>query len=82
MASGITHILLSKKLQDELPEGALKDILDEGSDFLTVGSIGTDLPYASKVEDLFLSDQSDLADLFHYDKTNLIPLLALERLKQ
>jgi len=53
MPSGITHIFLTKKIQDELPDGLLKDILAYGSDFLTVGAVAPDLPYASIADDDF-----------------------------
>jgi len=82
MPSGITHILLSRKLQDEIPDGPLKDILAAGSKFLTVGSVAPDLPYASVADnDFFLSTQSKLANSFHYDQTNQIPLKAFFYLK-
>lgn len=83
MASGITHLLLTKKLQDELSDGMLKDILAYASDALIVGSVAPDLPYASIVDDdLFFTTESDQADRFHYTKTNQIPLKSLEWLKQ
>ena len=82
MASGITHILLSKKLQDEIPDGPLKDMLAFGSDFLTVGSVAPDLPYASIADnDYFLTTEGPLADKFHYEKTNQVTLRALTELK-
>jgi len=82
MPSGITHILLSRKLQDWIPDGPLKDILAAGSKFLTVGSVAPDLPYASVADnDFFLTTQAKLADSFHYDQTNQIPLMALLYLK-
>jgi len=83
MASGLTHILLTKKLQDELPDGKLKDIIAYGSDSFLVGAIAPDIPYASIIDDdLFLSNQSYLADKFHYEKTNQIPLQSLIELKK
>ncbi|BBE16298.1 hypothetical protein AQPE_0435 [Aquipluma nitroreducens] len=81
MASGLTHILLTKKLQDNLPETRLKNIFAAGSDFLLVGAVGPDLPYASVADHYFFSDESELADKFHYKKTNQIPLRALQELK-
>src|ERR1035437_8139798 len=77
MASGITHILLIKNLQNVMPEGDLKMTLAAGRDFLQVGAIAPDLPYASIADDdFFLTTQSDLADKFHYVQTNEIPLQA------
>ena len=83
MASGITHILLVKHLQDVLPAGMMKQTLAAGRDFLQVGAVGPDLPYASIMDnDFFFTDQSALADKFHYVKTNEVPLYALGELKK
>ena len=81
MASGLTHILLTKKLQDKFPDGKLKDILAFASDSFQVGAVGPDLPYASIADFDFFSNESPLADNFHYKKTNQIPLQALKNLK-
>ena len=82
MPSGITHILLTKKLHDELPDGTLKYILADSAAFLTIGAVAPDLPYASIADiDTFLLRQSGLADNFHYLKTNQIPLRSLSALK-
>lgn len=78
MPSGITHILLTKNLQNILPaDSKLKMVLAASRDFLQVGALGPDLPYASVADsDFIFSSQSDLADKFHYEKTNEIPLKA------
>ncbi|MCK9210697.1 MAG: zinc dependent phospholipase C family protein [Ignavibacteriaceae bacterium] len=82
MASGITHILLMKNLQSILPEGKLKKLLQSGRDFLQVGAVGPDLPYASIADDdLFFKTQSELADKFHYEKTNELILRAFQEIK-
>lgn len=82
MASGITHILLTKKLQDVMPDGKLKDIFAASTDSFQIGAIAPDLPYASIADrDFFLTIQNDLADDFHYKKTNQIPLRSLRKLK-
>lgn len=81
MASGLSHILLTKKLQDELPDGKMKNILAYCADSFQVGSVAPDLPYASIADNAFFANESPLADKFHYRKTNQIPLLALKRLK-
>ena len=82
MASGITHILLMKNLQSVLPKGKLKKLLQSGRDFLQVGAVGPDLPYASIADDdLFFKIQSDLADKFHYEKTNELILRAFQEIK-
>jgi hypothetical protein len=83
MASGITHILLMKNLQSNLLDEKLKKILQSGRDFLQVGAVGPDLPYASIAdEDLFFKTQSDLADKFHYEKTNELILKAFKNIKE
>lgn len=77
MASGITHILLIKNLQQVLPAGKLKKKLAQARDILQVGAIAPDLPYASIADnDFFLTNESELADKFHYEKTNELPLKA------
>ena len=83
MASGITHILLMKCIDDKIENTRLKNILASSIDFLQVGAIAPDLPYASILDDdYFFSTQSELADKFHYDDTNEIPLRALRMLKK
>lgn len=83
MASGITHILLMKKLQMELPDGDLKRVIQHGRDFLQVGAVGPDLPYASIADgDFFLTTNSELADKFHYEKTNALILRAFQEIKK
>jgi len=82
MASGLTHILLTKKLQDKLSDGDLKDIFAMCADSFQIGAVAPDLPYASIADDdFFLSNESPLADNFHYRKTNQIPLQALKKVK-
>jgi len=79
MASGITHILLIKNLQQVLPIGKPKRKLAQARDFLQIGAIAPDLPYASIADDdFFLTTESDLADKFHYEKTNELPLKAFQ----
>jgi hypothetical protein len=82
MASGLTHILLTKKLQDEFQDGQLKDILAMCADSFLVGAIAPDIPYASIVDDHIFSDQKFLADHFHYKQTNQIPLQSLIEIKK
>jgi hypothetical protein len=82
MPSGITHIFLTKKLQDVIPDGKLKNIFAFGSDFLLIGAVGPDLPYASILDnDFFFGNESPLADRFHYEKTNQIPLKSLTEIR-
>ena len=83
MASGITHILLMKNLDGKIENTRLKNILAFSKDFLQVGAIAPDLPYASIADDdFFFTTQSELADKFHYSDTNQIPLKALRMLKK
>jgi hypothetical protein len=83
MASGITHILLIKNLQNVMSDGDLKMTLAAGRDFLQVGAVAPDLPYASIADgDFFLTNQSDLADKFHYVQTNEIPLQAFIEMRK
>lgn len=83
MASGITHILLMKCLDDKVENTRLRNILAFGIHFLQAGAIAPDLPYASIADDdFFFTTQSKLADKFHYSDTNEIPLRALKMLKK
>lgn len=84
MPSGITHILLTKEFQNRLDvnrkiEDDLKSVLAAGIYFVQLGSVGPDLPYARLAGNrCFFSEGSDLADKFHYKKTNELPLMAFE----
>ncbi len=82
MPSGVTHILLVKHLQEQLqPDDILRHRLAAARDFFQVGAVAPDLPYASIADDdFFFETESDLADKFHYEKTNAVPLLALQRI--
>ncbi|MPM46022.1 hypothetical protein SDC9_92716 [bioreactor metagenome] len=82
MPSGLTHILLTKKLQDHLPDGDLKNIFAYGSVSLQVGAIAPDIPYASLFDHDIFRKQSSLADSFHYNLTNQIALRSLTLLKK
>ncbi len=83
MASGITHILLMKGLQGQELSTNLKMILADGRDFLQVGAVGPDLPYASIADnDFFFATQSELADKFHYETTNELILKAFQKIKE
>lgn len=83
MASGLTHMLLSKKHYLELHDGeGLKAVLKRGIYAFQVGSVAPDLPYASIFDEHFLDNDSYQADKFHYEKTNQVPLIALQELKE
>jgi hypothetical protein len=80
--SGITHILLTKELQNGNLDQDMKNILADGEAFLTIGAVAPDLPYGSIADfDTFLLRQSGMANNFHYLKTNQIPLQSLQILK-
>lgn len=82
MASGLTHILLTKKLQDKFEDGQLKNILAYAADTFQVGAVAPDLPYASIADnDFFFSNESPLADDFHYRLTNQMPLQSFRKLR-
>lgn len=81
MPSGLTHILLTKMLQNNLPDGDLKNIIAYGSDSLIIGAVAPDVPYASLVDDALFHDEVFLADDFHYMNTNQMPLQSLVLLK-
>lgn len=81
MSSGLTHIMLTKGMQRELKDGELKDMLAACRDSFQVGSIAPDLPYGSVADNLVFNNEKNLADSFHYKKTNQIPLESLKMLK-
>ena len=83
MASGITHMLLVKQMPEKISNPDLASVLQAGISFLLAGSVGPDLPYASIADDdFFLTNESELADKFHYEKTNQPVLLALKEIKK
>lgn len=83
MPSAITHILLVKNLQSKELSTRLSATLAAGKYFLQVGAVGPDLPYSSQasVAGLLFGDDSELADKFHYERANQIPLIALKKIK-
>ena len=82
MPSGITHVLLTKQLQDYLDNGQLKNIIAFAADSFQVGAVGPDLPYTSLFDNNILSSEINLADDFHYKFTNQIPLQSFRRLRE
>ena len=80
MSSGLTHIMLTKGMQRELQDGELKNILAACRDSFQVGSVAPDLPYFSIALKKAAIGKLSLADRFHYEKTNQIPLEALKML--
>ena len=59
----------------------LKDLLDQKLPLFHLGAIAPDLPYASLADFDFFSDESSIADLFHYEDTNQLPIQALRKIK-
>ncbi len=85
MPSGITHIFLVRAFLNEpanFEETKLKILLDSGRYYMQTGAVGPDLPYASGLDLNIFSSDTATADLFHYYKTNQIPLKAFSSLKQ
>lgn len=81
MSSGLTHIMLTKGMQRELKDGELKNILAACRDSFQVGAVAPDLPYGSVADNLVFNNEKHLADSFHYEKTNQIPLKSMKMLK-
>lgn len=81
MPSGITHILLTRYFNDRNKNRNLHMLLAAGRDFFQVGSVAPDLPYSSIADSDILHSETDLADNFHYRKTNQVPLQAINYLK-
>lgn len=85
MPSAVTHMLLSRHLADEVRKKHNEQkaqVLAAGVRFLTVGSVGPDLPYASVLDnDSFLKTHNEVADALHYERTNQLPLRAFEWIK-
>lgn len=82
MPSGITHFLLTRYFNDRNRNRKLRKILADSVYFIQVGSVAPDLPYSSIVDTDILHSETDLADDFHYKKTNQIPLKAFKYLKE
>ena len=85
MPAGFTHILLAKTFTENATfsnniKNDLVNLLDGSLDFFQVGSIGPDLPY-SQMANPFNKEQ-EIADKFHYEQTNQIPLRCLREVKK
>jgi len=85
MPSGLTHIMLVDEfissLWENSPENPVVDIFQNNYECFLTGSVGPDLPYASEIDVDFFTKQTELADLFHYETTNQIPLKAFEQIE-
>lgn len=82
MPSGYTHMLLARTFKEEagLTDHELDFILGEQIKYFQLGALGPDLPYS---QELTLANRSaaQIADKFHYEKTNQIPIRAFNRIK-
>lgn len=77
MASGLTHLLISKYSLNEVSRRDIAALLASRVGEFALGSVAPDLPYMSQF-DLRFGNQKAYADDFHYRKTNEIPLRGLE----
>lgn len=84
MPSGITHIILSRTVLDNIADEKSGDILAllsrEKGAFL-LGSVAPDLPYLSIADLDIFSDQTEIADDLHTKHTNAVPLQGLMQAK-
>lgn len=84
MPSGLTHILLSRTLNQNSPfkNDDLVDLLDAKNKVFQLGALAPDLAYSQQTPlDDLMSDEDEFADLFHYERTNQIPLKAFDKIK-
>lgn len=82
MPSGYTHMLLARTFKEKagLIDHEIGFLLDENIKYLQLGSLGPDLPYS---QEMTLTNRSavQIANKFHYEKTNQIPIRAFNRIK-
>lgn len=85
MPAGFTHIFLAKSFSSKAAfsnhrsDLLLKSLLAQQLEFFQLGALGPDLPYSQMAR--FGNEEEEIADLFHYEKTDQIPLKGLERTK-
>ncbi len=85
MPSGITHMLLSSTVLDNIANeksGAIHKILCREKGAYLLGSVAPDLPYLSVADSDLFSDQTEIADDLHTKHTNAVPLQGLLQAKQ
>lgn len=82
MPSGYTHILLAKTFieKSNLVDHELGLLLAENMKYFQLGALAPDLPY-SQLMGLMNRGSAKIADKFHYNKTNNIPIRAFNRVK-
>lgn len=81
MPSGITHFLLAREFTGKIKNKKLRAVLSDGIYFFETGAVAPDLPYSSIADTDILHSEADLADDFHYKKTNQLTLQAINQLK-
>lgn len=83
MPSGYTHIMLSRKSREKMQDTSydLFALLQSKVKYYQLGALGPDLPYSQIVFGLD-NDDEDIADLFHYQKTNQLFLASLDEIKK
>lgn len=77
MPSGITHMLLSRTVLDNIADeksGAILALLSREKGAFLLGSVAPDLPYLSVADSDLFSNQAAIADDLHYEHTNAVPL--------
>lgn len=85
MPSGITHMLLSRKVLDYISDvkgGAILAILNREKGAFLLGSVAPDLPYLSLADFDLFENQAEIADNLHTKHTIAVPLQGLLQAKQ
>lgn len=85
MPSGITHILLSRIVLDNIADekgGAILALLNREKGAFLLGSVAPDLPYLSTADADIFSSETEIADELHVSHTNVVPLQGLLQAKQ
>jgi hypothetical protein len=84
MPSGITHMLLSRAVRDNISAekgGAILALLCREQGAYLLGSVAPDLPYLSVADSQLFANQTEIADDLHYIHTNSVPLKGLLQAK-
>lgn len=83
MPSGITHMILSRLVLDEVAEarnGKIKQFLNKERGLYILGSVGPDLPYMPTP--MQYKKTKELANTMHTSATNSVPLKGLAAAKE
>ena len=83
MPSGYTHMILTKLATEGLTKKNLdlQELLQEHQKYLRLGSVAPDIAYSQEIKGP-LSNETEIADVLHYNQTNQIPLRALKEIKK